>query len=81
MSFQEPVPVDEWKFVEAWIDATSYQPAVLLLVLRESGIYEVIDPSSNYSVILKADSYKEAMMWVQEDEYVQIKGRRNIEDT
>ena len=71
----------EWKFIEAWIDATSYTPGILMLVLRDSGEYQVIDPAENYNVIFTSSSYQEAMLWLEEDEYVQIKGRRNIEDT
>ena len=63
---------------EFWADEGLSVPYVLLLRPRSNG-FEVLDPAVGNKKVFASESYEEAMMWLQEDEYVLV-GRKNIDD-
>ncbi|MBW4595590.1 MAG: hypothetical protein KME46_22460 [Brasilonema angustatum HA4187-MV1] len=72
-----PVPnlADNWEFTELWVDPTASPPYVLILVGDSSGLSWIYDPSQNYQLVFKSDTYSEAKLWLLEDKYEQVQGR------
>lgn len=75
MPSRAPGPVNDWDFVEFWIDPTASPPYALLLLGKDSGTCRVVDPSRDYKAVFTGGSYDEARLWLLEDEYERVEGR------
>jgi hypothetical protein len=58
-----------WVAIEIWADTSHRTPYILMLVHRENGVYEIVDPKENYKVVFSHTSYDEAKHWLGEDEF------------
>lgn len=65
-----------WNFLEVWIDAMQSPPYILLLLGDEAGKCHVLDPAVNYQLVTTCESYEDAKLWLLEDEYEPLEGRR-----
>ena len=61
------------KWIEAWIDSVAAE--YVLLVRENAGRIEIVDPQKAGRIMESFDSYDDALHWLSEDEYDQIKGR------
>jgi hypothetical protein len=69
--YNEKFEIDaEW--VEAWIEAPVL--GILLLVKRRNGEYIIISPG-NMFILATFHGYDEAHLWLNEDEFTQIRTR------
>ena len=75
MLFHAQDLADNWEFTELWIDPTASPPYDLILLSDGSGKSCVYDPSQNYQLAFKSDTYEEAKLWLLEDEYERVEGR------
>ena len=76
MSLHTPDRVkDNWDLAEVWIDAILSPPYILLLLGDRNGNCSIYDPAEGYKVIFTSSSYKEAQLWLLEDEYDLVEGR------
>lgn len=66
---------NNWEFAEVWIDPMLSPPYILLLLGDQSGHYCVYDPAESYKIMFSSSTYKEAQLWLLEDEYEPIEGR------
>lgn len=66
---------DNWNFLEVWIDPLQSPPYILLLLSDEAGHCSILDPAESYRVIKQCSHYKEAELWLLEDEYEPLEGR------
>lgn len=66
---------DSWSFLEAWVDSMQSPPYILMLLGDTSGNCYIFDPADNYRVIKNCGNYKEAQLWLLEDEYEPLEGR------
>lgn len=69
---------NNWQYVELWIDPTAVPPYVLLLLGRKENCC-IYDPSKDYKLVFATSSYKEAKLWLLEDEYERVEGRLLME--
>ena len=67
--------VNDWNFLEVWLDPTALPPYVLILLGECSGFYHIVDPAEDYKIIFSSSSYDEAKLWLLEDEYERVNGR------
>lgn len=65
-----------WNFLEVWIDAMQSPPYVLLLLGNEIGKCHIFDPALNYQLVTSCENYEAAKLWLLEDEYEPLEGRR-----
>jgi hypothetical protein len=72
---QDAPSVSSWGFLELWIDPTATPPYVLMLLGNKDDCWCIIDPAKEYQIIFAATSYKEAKLWLLEDEYESVNGR------
>ena len=79
MSSLEQNLADNWDFTELWIDPTASPPYVLILLSNKSGETQIYDPAEKYKVILSSSTYKEAKLWLLEDEYERFEQRFHSE--
>jgi hypothetical protein len=79
MSFPVQNQVSDWHFIEIWVDPTASPPYLLMVLKTIPGLFYIIDPAENYSIIFSAKSYDEIKLWLLEDEYEQIDGRFAME--
>jgi hypothetical protein len=73
-----PVPdllKSDWEFSEVWIDPTLSPPYVLLLLGNREGHCCIYDPVQGYKTVFIGSTYKEAELWLLEDEYEPVEGR------
>lgn len=75
MSSPEPNLADNWEFTELWIDPTASPPYVLILLSNELGETKIYDPAEKYQAIFSSSTYKEAQLWLLEDEYERAEQR------
>ena len=61
--------------LEVWIDPLQVPPYVLLLLSDKAGYCAILNPAENYRVIKQCSHYKEAELWLLEDEYEPLEGR------
>lgn len=66
---------DNWTFLEVWIDPMQSPPYLLLLLGNKAGSCYVFDPAEKYGLVKIFPSYKEAQLWLLEDEYEPLEGR------
>ena len=66
---------DSWDFLEFWTDPTAWPPYALVLLGKESGECQIVDPSEKYKAVFRGASYNEAKMWLLEDDYERVEGR------
>ncbi|MDB9311621.1 hypothetical protein PN462_00805 [Spirulina sp. CS-785/01] len=78
MSSLEPNLADNWEFTELWIDPTASPPYVLIL-LSNNGETKIYDPAEKYKAIFSSATYKEAKLWLLEDEYERFEQRFHAE--
>jgi hypothetical protein len=71
--------VNDWQFVELWVDTTAIPPYVLMLLGDDQQNYCIFDPTQNYKIIFACSSYQEAKTWLLEDEYERVEGRLRVE--
>ena len=67
--------INNWQFLEVWIDPILFPPRVLLLVSDQEGCCGIYDPGNQYKLIFKSDSYEQANSWLLEDEYERLETR------
>ena len=66
------------RWFEVWLDDCPEPPYVLLVEGRDEQV-RVLDPKEQYRVVYTALSYEDAKIWLLEDEYVQVRGRVDVE--
>ena len=66
---------NNWSFLEVWVDPMQSPPYVLMLLGDRSGSCNVLDPNDSYRVIKNCSNYREAQLWLLEDEYEPLEGR------
>jgi hypothetical protein len=71
-------PQNEWDFAEFWLDPTASPLYALLLLAKESGPCRVLDPAKGYRQVFSGASYREAKLWLLEDEYERVQGRLQL---
>lgn len=64
-----------WHFLEVWVDPMQSPPYVLLLLGDKLGSCYIVDPTEQYKLINRCDTYNEAQLWLLEDEYEPLEGR------
>jgi hypothetical protein len=67
--------LDRYEWVEVWIEEST--PCFLLLGSR-AGTLEVYDPRED-KIVHATSTYEDAMHWLTEDEFTQVRGRLEIE--
>lgn len=60
---------------EIWADEGLDPPYLLVVRSTRSGDVEILDPRDNHRVVHVADSYEDACLWLNADEYTQVVGR------
>ncbi|BAZ20468.1 hypothetical protein NIES4073_13440 [Kalymmatonema gypsitolerans NIES-4073] len=65
----------DWEFSEVWIDPSLSPPYVLLLLADRQGYCSIYDPAQGYKSVFSGSTYKEAELWLLEDEYEPVEGR------
>ena len=72
-----PVPdlANNWDFLEFWTDPTAWPPYALVLLGKQAGECQIVDPSAGYKIVFSGTSYDKAKMWLLEDEYERVEGR------
>ena len=67
------------KWFEVWFsEGEDILPHYFLIVTPSPVNHEmvlIIDPQENNKVILQPQTYADAVLWLREDEYIQVKGR------
>ncbi len=66
---------NDWDFLEFWADPTAWPPYALILLGKNSGVCQIVDPAAGYQTQITCASYEEAKLWLLEDEYERIEGR------
>jgi hypothetical protein len=63
---------------EVWVDESTDVPYALLVLPGEAqdGGVVIIDPKEGDKVVHTARTYEEAKLWLLEDEYTRVEGRR-----
>jgi hypothetical protein len=67
------------RWYEVWLD-DSLDPPYLLLVEGRGDHVRILDPKEQNRVVYTASNYQDAKVWLLEDEYVQVRGRVEVED-
>ena len=67
--------INNWQFLEVWIDPILFPPRVLLLVSDKEGCCGIDDPGNQSKLIFQSDSYEQANSWLLEDEYERLETR------
>jgi len=67
--------VNDWKFLELWVDPIVFPPRILMLIGNKEGTYSIYDPIHQYKSVFTSASYDEAHSWLLEDEYERVDGR------
>ncbi len=80
MLFPVPNQVNDWRFLEVWIDVTASPPYILMLLGNYAGSYYIVDPAKAYQIIFIAQTYQEAKLWLLEDEYEHLDGQLILEE-
>lgn len=57
----------------------SFSPYVLILLSDKAGNSCVYDPAQHYQVVFSSSTYKEAKLWLLEDEYERVECRLKAE--
>lgn len=83
MLSQEPA-IDEqaktWQFLELWVDPVLFPPKVLMVIGDQSGACRILNPASNYKLIVAHPNYEAAQEWLLEDEYERVTGQLLAEE-
>jgi hypothetical protein len=66
---------DNWNFLEVWVDPMQSPPYILLLLGNKTKDCYVFDPAEQHSLVKAFQDYKEAQLWLLEDEYEPLEGR------
>jgi hypothetical protein len=70
---QNPAKViNNWQFLELWIDPIIFPPRILMLIGDSSGFFRVYDPAQQYKSIFSSNTYDEVHSWLLEDEYERV---------
>lgn len=75
MSSRAPDLANNWDFLEFWTDPTARPPYALVLLGKESGACQIVDPSEACKTVFSSPSYDEARIWLLEDDYERVEGR------
>ena len=67
--------LDQWIFLESWIDPSLDTPYILLLVSMKVDDYRIFDPASQNEIIYYSKAYQDAFLFLREDGY-QLLGER-----
>ena len=67
--------INDWEFIELWIDPIVFPPRILMLVGGQNGKCCIYDSSANYKLLFLSSSYDEAHSWLLEEEYERVDGR------
>ncbi len=67
--------INNWQFIELWVDPIVFPPRVLMLVGSKNGNCCIYDPSANYQPKFVSSTYDEAHSWLLEDDYERVDGR------
>lgn len=81
-TMSSPVPdllKSKWEFSEVWIDLTLSPPYVLLLLSNHEG-HCIYDPAQGYKPVFFCSTYKEAELWLLEDEYEPVESRMSASE-
>lgn len=71
--------MDEYTWYEIWIEDVSRPPYVLILFGDSSGkLFDVYDLKEKY-ICYSASSYQDAQFWLNEDEYIKVDGRMEMD--
>lgn len=65
----------DWDISEVWIDPMQSPPYVLLLMCVGTGSCSIFDPAQGYEIVKEFASYREARLWLMEDEYEVVDSR------
>ena len=69
-----------WKFLELWVDPIIFPPKELMLVGDQDGTCCILNPSSNYKLVVTHSNYQNAQEWLLEDEYERVNGQLLAEE-
>ncbi len=72
--------INDWKFIELWVDPIVFPPRILMLVSGKKGGFCIYDPAANYKSLFLSSTYDEAHSWLLEDEYERCDGRLLAEE-
>lgn len=64
-----------WKFLELWVDPVLFPPKILMLIGSQNGSCYIVNPSSDYKVVVFHLNYQKAQEWLLEDEYERVEGQ------
>jgi hypothetical protein len=67
--------MDNWNFLEVWVDPMQSLPYILLLLGDKAKGCYVFDPVEHYALVKAFQDYEEAQLWLLEDEYEPLEGR------
>jgi hypothetical protein len=70
-----PLLSQDWDSSEVWIDPMHSPPYVLLLMCVGTGSCSIFDPAQGYEIVKEFASYREARLWLIEDEYEVVDSR------
>ena len=68
------------KVLELWVDPIIFPPKVLMLVGDQDGTCCILNPSSNYKLVVTHSNYQNAQEWLLEDEYERVNGQLLAEE-
>jgi len=69
-----------WKFLEFWVDPVVFPPKVLMLIGDQDGSCRIVNPASNYKLVVTHANYETAQEWLLEDEYERVQGQLLAEE-
>ncbi len=72
--------VNDWEFLELWVDPIVFPPRILMLVKNRQGICSIYDPFQQYKSIFTSSNYDDAHTWLLEDEYERVEGKLLAEE-
>lgn len=72
--------LNNWEFVELWIDPIVFPPRLLMLVSEKEGKCCIYDPTEQYKSIFSSSTYEGCHSWLLEDEYERVDGRLLAEE-
>jgi len=79
MSLRKKVQQDDFEWFEVWFDDGLRPPYFLILFKKKNlELYIIADLMTKYHIEAEFNSYDEAVSFLREDEYSQVKGREEL---
>ncbi len=75
MLFFDLQKINNWEFVELWVDPVVFPPRILMVVGSKNSHCAIYDPARQYQLIFAGKNYEETRSWLLEDEYERVDGR------